>query len=199
MSDLIQLVASWPGAALLRRSSLAYLLVNASHILGIALLLGPILALDARLLGAFRTVPLTIIGPFLSGAAKLGVGLAIVTGLTLFSVGPQDYVNNPAFLAKLALLTLAIINAITLDRSRARCHCRKRDRRAPENTGGGVHDAVAGGSGRRPLDRLRLAYLPSMLGHVPCRSVLRPTISKPWAPKKSRWPWVRLAVPWAWR
>jgi hypothetical protein len=119
LSDLIQLIANWPGAALLRRSSLAYLLVNAGHILGIALVLGPILALDARLLGAFRTAPLAIIGPFLSGVAKLGIGLAVVTGLTLFSVGPEDYVDNPAFLAKLALLALAIINAITLDRSQA--------------------------------------------------------------------------------
>ena len=119
MSDLVELIASWPGAVLLRRSSLAYLLVNASHILGIALLLGPILALDARLLGAFRTVPLAVIGPFLRGAAKLGIGLAIVTGLALFSVRPQDYVDNPAFLAKLALLILAIVNAVTLDRSRA--------------------------------------------------------------------------------
>ena len=113
------MIASWPGAALLRRSSLAYLLVNASHILGIALLLGPILALDARLLGAARTVPLAAIGPFLSGAAKVGISLAILTGLTLFSVRPQDYVDNPAFLAKLALLALAIVNAVTLDRSQA--------------------------------------------------------------------------------
>ena len=115
---MIEMIASWPGAALLRRSSLAYLLVNATHILGIALLLGPILALDARLLGAFRAVPLAAIGPFLSGAAKLGTGLAIVTGLMLFSVRPQDYVDNPAFLAKLALLALAMVNAVTLVHSR---------------------------------------------------------------------------------
>jgi hypothetical protein len=38
-------------------------------------------------------------------------------------------------------------------------------------------------------------YLPSVLGQVPCKSVPRPTISKPCAPKKSRWPCVRLAVP----
>lgn len=119
MSSIVEIIASWPGAVLLRRSSLAYLLVNASHILGVALLLGPILALDARLLGAFRAVPLAVIGPFLSGAAKVGIGLAIVTGLTLFSVRPQDYVDNPAFLAKLALLALAIVNAVALDRSHA--------------------------------------------------------------------------------
>lgn len=119
MSDVVQLIGNWPGAVLLRRSSLAYILANAGHILGIALLLGPILLLDTRLMGAFRAVPLAVVAPYLSGAAKLGTGLAIVTGFALFSVRPQDYVGNPAFLTKLVLLTLAITNALLLDRSQA--------------------------------------------------------------------------------
>jgi hypothetical protein len=113
LNEVIDIVGNWPGAVLLRRSSLAYILVNATHILGIALLLGPILALDARLLGAFRAAPLATLGPFLGSTAKVGAGLA------LFSVRPPDYVDNPAFLAKLVLLALAITNAVTLDRSAA--------------------------------------------------------------------------------
>ena len=116
---MLDAIAGWPGAVLLRHSSLAYPLANASHILGIALLLGTILTLDARLLGAFRSVPLPIIGPFLVQVAKLGAGLAITTGAVLFSVRPADYVDNPAFLAKMVLLTLAIANAIVLQRSGA--------------------------------------------------------------------------------
>lgn len=119
MNEVIDIVGNWPGAVLLRRSSLAYILVNATHLLGIALLLGPILALDARLLGAFRAAPLATLGPFLGSTAKVGAGLAIVTGLALFSVRPPDYVDNPAFLAKLVLLALAITNAVTLDHSAA--------------------------------------------------------------------------------
>lgn len=116
---MLEAIAGWPGAVLLRQSSLAYLLVNATHILGIGLLLGPILALDARLLGAFRHTPLTVIGPFLVFIAKIGAALAITTGLVLFTVRPPDYLDNPAFLIKLGLLALALANAIILDRSSA--------------------------------------------------------------------------------
>ena len=116
---MLEALAGWPGAVLLRQSSLAYLLVNATHILGIALLLGPILALDARLLGAFPSAPLIVMGPLLVRVAKFGAALAIITGIALFTVRPPDYLDNPAFLMKLALLVLALTNAATLDRSRA--------------------------------------------------------------------------------
>lgn len=99
-----------PLAAWLRRSTFAYPLVNAAHILGIGLILGAILPLDLRLMGAFRAAPLPALGPFLSRAAAVGVALALVTGLLLFLVKPADYLANPAFLAKLGLLALALAN-----------------------------------------------------------------------------------------
>lgn len=99
-----------PLAAWLRRSTLAYPLVNAAHILGIGLILGAILPLDLRLMGAFRAAPLPVLGPFLSRAAAVGVALALVTGLLLFLVKPADYLANPAFLAKFGLLVLALAN-----------------------------------------------------------------------------------------
>ena len=116
MWDALQ---SWPGAVALRGSSTLYLLVNAAHILGIGLIIGPILALDARLLGLARHIPVTAVGPFLAAVAKLGVGLVIVTGLALFSVQPASYAGNPAFLIKLLILVLAIANAVSVDRGRA--------------------------------------------------------------------------------
>lgn len=116
MWDALQ---SWPGAVALRGSPVLYLLVNAAHILGIGLIVGPILALDARLLGLARHIPISVVGPFLAAVAKLGVGLAIVTGLGLFSVQPANYADNPAFLLKLLILVLAIANAVSVDRGRA--------------------------------------------------------------------------------
>lgn len=105
---------NWPGSVALRGSSTLYLLVNAAHVLGIALLLGPILALDARLLGVARQVPLSAMGPFLANTAMLGVVIAVVTGFALFTVQPANYVANPAFLIKLAILALALANAISV-------------------------------------------------------------------------------------
>lgn len=112
-------LSHWPGAVALRQFSTLYLFVNAAHILGIGLILGPILALDARMLGWAKTVPLLILGPFLSGTAKLGVVVAVLTGIVLFSVRPGDYADNPAFLSKIGLVLVAVANAVAVDRSRA--------------------------------------------------------------------------------
>ena len=108
--DVLNAIGGWPGAVWLHGSSTAYLFVNATHILGIALLLGSILPLDLRLMGCFRSVPLAIIGPFLTRGAAVGLTLALLTGLWLFSVNPVRYSANPAFLAKIGLLGLALAN-----------------------------------------------------------------------------------------
>lgn len=107
---VVDWIGAWPGAVLLQRSGTAYLLVNAAHILGVGVLVGAILPLDLRLLGLFRGVPLSVVGPFLSRAAATGLVLAIVTGLWLFSVKPAEYLANEAFLWKLALLLAALLN-----------------------------------------------------------------------------------------
>jgi hypothetical protein len=107
---LLDWIAAWPGAALLRASGTVWLLVNAAHILGVGLLVGAIVPLDLRLLGLFRAVPLAVLAPFLSRAAAAGAVLAIVTGLWLFSMKPAEYLDNLAFLWKAALLALALAN-----------------------------------------------------------------------------------------
>lgn len=98
----------------LKASGTLYLVVNAAHILAIGLIVGSILPLDLRLIGVIRRVPLAAIGPLLSRTAAVGVVLAVLTGLCLFSVRPQEYIGNPAFLAKIGLLTLGIANAAIL-------------------------------------------------------------------------------------
>jgi hypothetical protein len=115
---LIEWIGAWPGAVLLQNSGTAYLFVNAAHILGIGLIVGAILPLDLRLIGLFRSVPLAVLGPFLSRAAAMGVALAILTGLWLFSVRPSHYLGNAAFLCKLVLLALALTNIALQHRSR---------------------------------------------------------------------------------
>ncbi len=108
--DLLAAIAQTPLARALTASSTLYLLVNAAHILAIGMLFGAILALDLRLLGFARSVPLVPIAPYLSRLAGAGVLLAMITGLCLFSVRPVEYARNPAFLAKLALVLLGLAN-----------------------------------------------------------------------------------------
>lgn len=110
MTVFLQSIAGWPGAVFLQEYWIAYLFVNAAHILGIGLLLGAILPLDLLLLRSLRGRDLPLIGPFLIRAAATGIALAVITGLWLFSVKPAEYAENPAFLFKAALLVLAICN-----------------------------------------------------------------------------------------
>lgn len=117
---LIEWIGGWPGAVWLQGSGTAYLFVNAAHILGIGLLVGAIIPLDLRLLGFFRAVPLAVLWPFLSRAAAAGLGLAILTGLWLFSVKPAEYVANEAFLWKAGLLAVALVNVVVQHRRRNR-------------------------------------------------------------------------------
>lgn len=115
--DWLQDLADWPVATALRRSSIAYLLVNASHIVSFGLLVGSIATLDMRMLGLFRNTPLGALGPILSRVAAAGLLLSIATGLVLFTVRPIAYAENPAFLAKLGLVGFGAANALLLQRS----------------------------------------------------------------------------------
>lgn len=98
----------------LKTSPTLYILANAAHILSIGILVGAIIPLDLRILGFFRAVPLHVLGPFLSYIAMVGAVMAIGTGTILFTVNASEYVQNPAFLAKIGLLVIGISNALLL-------------------------------------------------------------------------------------
>lgn len=112
--DWLAALQQSPPAALLRRSLYLYPIVNALHILGIGLLVGAILPADLRMLGLFRQRPLTLLVPFLTGAAAFGLALAVATGVLLFSVKPLEYAVNAAFLSKVALVAAGTVNALAL-------------------------------------------------------------------------------------
>ncbi len=118
ISEWLQALAAWPVAAYLREATVAYAALNAAHIFAIGLVIGSIVTLDLRILGMFRAVPLQPLAPPLSRVAAAGVLLAIATGFLLFSVRPVAYVNNPAFLAKVSLVGLGVVNALALRANR---------------------------------------------------------------------------------
>jgi hypothetical protein len=107
---VVDWIGSWPGALWLQRSGTAYLLVNASHILGLGLLLGSMLPLDLRLVLGRTQASLSVLAPFAIRTAGVGLGLALLTGAWLFSVNPHAYLDNVAFRWKLVLLSLALVN-----------------------------------------------------------------------------------------
>jgi hypothetical protein len=119
LDDLLGALAASPPASALRASRVAYPVVNALHILGLAALFGAILALDLRLLGAARAIPAAPLARYLPRVAAVGLGAAVVTGLALFSVQPHDYVANRAFLFKVTLVGAGALHAISVHRSAA--------------------------------------------------------------------------------
>ena len=101
--------------AALRDSYLAYPLVNALHIIGVALLFGAIVALDLRLTGWRRAAgPVDNVARLLLPVAIGGLLLAIPAGLLLFATDARAYAASPLFQAKMLLIALAIGNVLWL-------------------------------------------------------------------------------------
>jgi hypothetical protein len=98
----------------LRRSRWVYPLVNAGHIVGVALLFGSIVPLDLRLLGVWRRAPLRLMARTLLPVAITGLVLAVSTGALLFSVSAVRYAGLTLFQIKLLLILGALTNVLLL-------------------------------------------------------------------------------------
>ena len=101
--------------AALRDSWLAYPLVNALHIIGVALLFGAIVPLDLRLAGWRRgAAAIDGLSRLLLPVAMFGFALAACAGLLLFATDARAYAASPLFQAKILLIVLALGNALAL-------------------------------------------------------------------------------------
>jgi len=94
----------------MRVSPFLYPTAEILHILGFVLLVGSIVALDLRLLGAGRAIPIQPMAQLLLPISRVGFVLAVCMGFLLFSADAAHVVGNPAFQAKLLLITAALIN-----------------------------------------------------------------------------------------
>jgi hypothetical protein len=101
-------------ATALRQSFWVYPIVNAGHIVGLALLFGAIVPLDLRLLGFWPRVPLAAMSRILLPVAFAGLALAVPTGVLLFSVRATEYAATPLLWIKFSLIACAIANALLL-------------------------------------------------------------------------------------
>jgi hypothetical protein len=117
--DLLQALHDAGFAAALRRADILYPFLNAAHILSFGVVIGAIGTLDIRLLGAFRTFSLGQLAPPLSRMAAVGVVSAFATGFFLFSVQPMAYAQNTAFLMKVSLAIMGVMNALILHKRAA--------------------------------------------------------------------------------
>ncbi|MBI4293838.1 MAG: hypothetical protein HY661_20375 [Betaproteobacteria bacterium] len=98
----------------LRGSAWAYPLVNAAHILGVSLLVGSIVPLDLRLIGAWPSVPAAPLWRVLTRTASVGLLLAVVFGTLLFIAQATEYIASNLFVSKMAVVGLGTANALSL-------------------------------------------------------------------------------------
>lgn len=100
-----------PGWTALATHPWAYPALEVVHIVGIALLLGNLVALELRVWGAAATLPVAALARLALSLSVAGFGLAAVSGLLMFSSQPGDLLANRAFVVKIGLLMAAGTNA----------------------------------------------------------------------------------------
>jgi hypothetical protein len=89
----------------------AYPALEVVHIVGIALLLGNLVLLEARVFGAGAALPVDALARLSLTLAVAGFGLAAASGLLMFATRPAELLTNEAFTLKMLLLLAAGCNA----------------------------------------------------------------------------------------
>ena len=82
------------------------------HLVGIALLLGPLVLFELRVWGAGATLEARPLARLALTLSVSGFGIAFLSGFTLFLSSPGELLSNRAFLVKMAFLSLVGANAL---------------------------------------------------------------------------------------
>jgi uncharacterized membrane protein len=100
-------------ATYLRSSAYTYPIVLSTHLTGIALFAGAILATDLRLLGAaLRNQPVADVVDQLRWPKRIGFLIVATCGVLLASAKAEEYYYNVFFRIKLTLFVLVAIHAL---------------------------------------------------------------------------------------
>ena len=102
-----------------RSSSIGYPMMITFHAIGMGVMVGLSVILDARLLGWFLDIPYSALQRFL-GVAWLGFGINFLSGASLFTTQAPDYVVHVIFMVKMSLVVLGAITAAVLQNIVAR-------------------------------------------------------------------------------
>lgn len=101
-------MTGWPAIA---THPWAYPALEVVHIVGIALLLGNLVALELRVWGLAAALPVAPLARLCLGLSLAGFGLVAASGLLMFASQPAELLANRAFTLKMGLVLLAAVNA----------------------------------------------------------------------------------------
>lgn len=116
LAEAVAALQASPFGAWARGSAYAYPLANLAHLLGLLLLVGGIGLLDLRLAGLFSALPVAPLSRALTPLAIAGLVLMLPSGLTMFVADAKSLAASPLFRWKLALIVLALANAVAFRR-----------------------------------------------------------------------------------
>jgi hypothetical protein len=88
-----------------------YPMLEALHILGIALLVGNLLLLELRVWGLGSSLPVEPLARLALPVSLAGFGLVAASGLTMFAGQPGELLANRVFVIKMGLVILGGVNA----------------------------------------------------------------------------------------
>lgn len=97
-------------AEYVRVSAFGYPAAIALHSVGLAVMVGPVLMLDLRLLGRFHGIPYESLSRILA-IAWIGFLINFLSGIGLFAAQATSYMTNVPFLVKIALVLVGAITA----------------------------------------------------------------------------------------
>ena len=91
--------------------------VESLHFIGLSLLIGTVGLFDLRMMGLARGIPMSALHRLVPWGFG-GYVLNVMTGFMFVTSAPDQYLYNPAFQTKLALMGVAGVNVVFLGLSR---------------------------------------------------------------------------------
>ena len=102
---------SAPMSSWILTNPIAYPALEVVHITGIALLVGNLTLLEARVWGMGRDLAVQAVARLALAISVVGFGLAAASGVVMFAAQADELIANRAFVLKMGFLTLAAANA----------------------------------------------------------------------------------------
>jgi hypothetical protein len=99
-----------PLAKAMREWLWLYPIVEIVHISGFAILVGSVAMFDLRVLGIAKHIPLRALSRFLLPWSWAAILVVVPSGMMMFTAHAADFLGNPAFKLKMALLVAALMN-----------------------------------------------------------------------------------------
>jgi hypothetical protein len=117
LDEFVNWLEGTPIAVAIRENEVLFPWIESLHVLAIALVVGTISIVDLRLIGlASRNRAVTVLMREVLPYTWIAFGVAVITGLLLFSSNAPKYAHNFYFQAKMALLVLAGCNMAAFHR-----------------------------------------------------------------------------------